>query len=262
MTLRELANWMAQNQVSSVPIVDRQDASRVLSVMSVDQVLEARLRDVDESINMSGAGYHANSCDQGRAHPWHQRRRRLMPDRIELLAPSAGWDEVRRWRKLVRNELLRRRASLSVDALRALSERACAQLLRAVNLEAYPVLALLADTRRIRCAGIARQHLASGGRVALPVMCKIRSRRILELASRDADAEGNMGYPNAKEREVLTPDAVLVPLVGFDECRFRLGYGGGYFDRTLAAAAVPPFAIGLGSRTLSCDVYPQAHDIA
>jgi H+/Cl- antiporter ClcA len=48
MTLRELANWMAQNQVSSVPIVDRQDASRVLSVMSVDQVLEARLRDVDE----------------------------------------------------------------------------------------------------------------------------------------------------------------------------------------------------------------------
>ena len=48
MTLRELANWMAQNQVSSVPIVDRQDAGRVLSVMSVDQVLEARLRDVDE----------------------------------------------------------------------------------------------------------------------------------------------------------------------------------------------------------------------
>ncbi len=48
MTLRELANLMAKNQVSSVPIVDRRDAGRVLSVMSVDQVLEARLRDVDE----------------------------------------------------------------------------------------------------------------------------------------------------------------------------------------------------------------------
>ena len=48
MTLRELANLMAQSQVSSVPIVDRDDARRVLSVMSVDQVLEARLRDVDE----------------------------------------------------------------------------------------------------------------------------------------------------------------------------------------------------------------------
>lgn len=48
MTLRELANLMAKSQVSSVPIVDRRDAGRVLSVMSVDQVLEARLRDVNE----------------------------------------------------------------------------------------------------------------------------------------------------------------------------------------------------------------------
>jgi CBS domain-containing protein len=48
MTLRELANLMAQNQVSSVPIVDRDDARNVLSVMSVDHVLEARLRDVNE----------------------------------------------------------------------------------------------------------------------------------------------------------------------------------------------------------------------
>lgn len=48
MTLRELANLMAERQVSSVPIVDRQDVGRVLSVMSVDQVLEARLRDLNE----------------------------------------------------------------------------------------------------------------------------------------------------------------------------------------------------------------------
>ncbi|MGA7985463.1 MAG: chloride channel protein [Burkholderiales bacterium] len=48
MTLRELANLMAERQVSSVPIVDRSDPRRVLSVMALDQVLEARLRDVDE----------------------------------------------------------------------------------------------------------------------------------------------------------------------------------------------------------------------
>jgi len=48
MTLRELANLMAERQVSSVPIVDRGDMSKVLSVMAMDQVLEARLRDVDE----------------------------------------------------------------------------------------------------------------------------------------------------------------------------------------------------------------------
>ena len=48
MTLRELANLMAEHQVSSVPIVDREVPWKVLSVMALDQVLEARLRDVNE----------------------------------------------------------------------------------------------------------------------------------------------------------------------------------------------------------------------
>ncbi|HVC12679.1 MAG TPA: CBS domain-containing protein, partial [Burkholderiales bacterium] len=48
MTLRELANLMAAREVSSVPIVERRDPRQVLSVMAMDQVLEARLRDVNE----------------------------------------------------------------------------------------------------------------------------------------------------------------------------------------------------------------------
>jgi len=48
MTLRELANLMAEFDVSSVPIVDRADPQRVMSVIAMDQVLEARLRDVNE----------------------------------------------------------------------------------------------------------------------------------------------------------------------------------------------------------------------
>jgi CBS domain-containing protein len=48
MTLRELANLMAERQVSSVPIVDRKNGRLVLGVMALDQVLEARLRDVNE----------------------------------------------------------------------------------------------------------------------------------------------------------------------------------------------------------------------
>jgi CBS domain-containing protein len=48
MTLRELANLMAERQVSSVPIVDRNNKLQVVCVMSIEQVLEARLRDVNE----------------------------------------------------------------------------------------------------------------------------------------------------------------------------------------------------------------------
>jgi len=61
---------------------------------------------------------------------------------------------------------------------------------------------------------------------------------------------------------VVMPDAVLVPLVGYDPSGFRLGYGGGYFDRTLAAARPRPCAIGLGYEdSVLPTIFPQRHDI-
>ena len=37
-----------------------------------------------------------------------------------------------------------------------------------------------------------------------------------------------------------------MPLVGFDDQGFRLGYGGGYYDRTIATMPWSPLAIGVG----------------
>jgi len=53
------------------------------------------------------------------------------------------------------------------------------------------------------------------------------------------------------------------PLVGFDADCFRLGYGGGFFDRTLATLSPKPLAIGVGypSAALST-IYPQPYDVA
>lgn len=57
------------------------------------------------------------------------------------------------------------------------------------------------------------------------------------------------------------PDILLLPLVAFDAAGYRLGYGGGYFDRTLAAYVPRPFAIGVGFELgRVATVYPQAHD--
>jgi len=73
---------------------------------------------------------------------------------------------------------------------------------------------------------------------------------------------GVWNIPIPKERDVLMPDAVIVPLVGFDESGFRLGYGGGYFDRTLAAAVPRPYSIGFGYEdSVLPTIYPQLHDI-
>ena len=67
--------------------------------------------------------------------------------------------------------------------------------------------------------------------------------------------------PVPREREVLRPDALIVPLVGFDEERYRLGYGGDYYDRTLAVLAPRPYCIGLGFESGRLrSVFPQPHD--
>jgi 5-formyltetrahydrofolate cyclo-ligase len=63
------------------------------------------------------------------------------------------------------------------------------------------------------------------------------------------------------ERQVVSPTALLVPLVGFDEQGYRLGYGGGYYDRTLAASKPRPLAIGLGYEFgRLATIHPQPHD--
>jgi 5-formyltetrahydrofolate cyclo-ligase len=61
---------------------------------------------------------------------------------------------------------------------------------------------------------------------------------------------------------VAVPDVVLVPFLAFDRAGHRLGYGGGYYDRTLAALPGVP-AIGVGFSALEVDSLPAGpHDIA
>jgi 5-formyltetrahydrofolate cyclo-ligase len=60
----------------------------------------------------------------------------------------------------------------------------------------------------------------------------------------------------------VAPNVVLSPLVGFDAARYRLGNGGGYFDRTLAAMEPRPFAIGIGfALGRIATIHPQPHDL-
>jgi len=61
--------------------------------------------------------------------------------------------------------------------------------------------------------------------------------------------------------EVL-PDTVLLPMNGWDAQGYRLGYGAGYFDRTLASLAVRPRVIGVTYEIARMEtIHPQAWDI-
>jgi 5,10-methenyltetrahydrofolate synthetase len=71
------------------------------------------------------------------------------------------------------------------------------------------------------------------------------------------------GIPIPNSPETGVPEILLLPLVAFDAARYRLGYGGGYFDRTLAACVPRPYALGVGFELARVpSVLPQAHDQA
>jgi len=77
-----------------------------------------------------------------------------------------------------------------------------------------------------------------------------------------AMVEGRLGIPAPRDTAFVVPDAALVPLVGFDGQGYRLGYGGGYFDRTLAAPGRKPLAVGVGFEAARLPtIHPQPHDI-
>jgi 5-formyltetrahydrofolate cyclo-ligase len=73
--------------------------------------------------------------------------------------------------------------------------------------------------------------------------------------------KGVLDIPHPAEGSPVIPTALLIPLVGFDDAGFRLGYGAAYYDMTLAALPVQPLAIGVGFEfSLLATIHPQPHD--
>lgn len=178
--------------------------------------------------------------------------------------------DVARWRKVERARLLAGRAALPVAA-RAAVARAIAGALdtllaRRFNdltgrvVSAYWPINAEFDLRFWMAALDAR-----GARVALPVV-ETRAAPLVFRAWRPGAAM-ERGYWNilvpSADAERRAPEIMLAPLVGWDGAGYRLGYGGGYFDRTLTAARPRPFVIGIGLQAARlATIVPQPHDIA
>ncbi len=58
--------------------------------------------------------------------------------------------------------------------------------------------------------------------------------------------EDAYGIPKPKDTEVIVPTLLFVPCVGYGPRGVRLGYGGGFYDRTLAALQPRPYTVGVG----------------
>jgi 5-formyltetrahydrofolate cyclo-ligase len=100
--------------------------------------------------------------------------------------------------------------------------------------------------------------------LALPVVVeKAAPLEFRAWAPGDAMERGFWNILVPAVRTVVVPAVVIAPLVGFQAAgTWRLGYGGGYFDRTLASLAPRPFAVGLGLDGAElATIHPQPHDV-
>ena len=70
------------------------------------------------------------------------------------------------------------------------------------------------------------------------------------------------GIPVPADGDFETPEALLIPVNAFDARGYRIGYGGGFFDRTIATLKPRPLCIGLGFELARVDsTLPKAHDV-
>lgn len=103
-----------------------------------------------------------------------------------------------------------------------------------------------------------------GATLALPeVVGKNKPLRFIEWWPKAPMKKDAYGIPVPDNTKEILINAFVIPMLGFDEHGFRLGYGSGYFDRTLAAINPRPLSIGVAFEILRLPtIYPQRYDIA
>lgn len=172
--------------------------------------------------------------------------------------------DVARWRKAERTRLIEARLDTDSTQRDRWSTRIVDHLELAIGDVENKIVALYWPIRGepdVRV--LADRVLRDNGSCALPVVVDKASP--LEFRPWYPDAPMTIGQWNIPVPErgvVVAPDIVLAPVVGFDRCGYRLGYGGGYFDRTLAALSNRPLAIGVAYALTRIEtIFPQPHDL-
>ncbi len=178
------------------------------------------------------------------------------------------FSEIKDWRKSQRQRLIAARQGLCHETLERWRASIDSSLLRSFPGLAHARVAFCWPIKNEYDARhVARTLREQGALTALPVVVAPKQ----PLAFREWHpgvklAKGPLDIPYPEDSKAVEPQAVLLPMNGWDAQGFRLGYGGGFFDRTLASLkdmpSGKPVVIGVTYELARLEtIYPQPWDI-
>jgi len=178
---------------------------------------------------------------------------------------SPTWPQIKEWRKRQRAARIAQRSAVPSDLLRQWNET-IGDLITA----GFPSLAgmTIGFCWPFKCEFDARFAIRyfrdRGATAALPaVVARASPLQFRKWWPGATMIPGVYDIPIPDGTDLVVPDAAIVPMNGFDGQGYRLGYGGGYFDRTLAASIPRPLSIGVAFEIARLPtIEPQPHDIA
>lgn len=143
-------------------------------------------------------------------------------------------------KQALRSQLLTRRKNLALTDKQRLDD-ALRQQLKAIvaqSIQPDSVIALYSPIRgEPDLMPLTQEWLQAGFKIALPIVVAPNTPLTFVTYTNVADLVKNKWgilEPILHEAQVVQPDVVLIPCLGFDQSHYRLGYGGGFYDRTLA----------------------------
>lgn len=176
------------------------------------------------------------------------------------------WEKVRNQRQLLRDAAIAARLALTPTERQILTDAIVAQVYTLLCREPAQCVGFYwpwqgePDLRDTICAWL-RKH--PGVSAALPVVTQRNAPLLFAQWAPDTEMmPDRYGIPTPRDPVPCTPDMLLIPVNAFDAQCYRLGYGGGYYDRTLASATPRPFALGIGFELARVPtIFPQPFDI-
>lgn len=168
------------------------------------------------------------------------------------------------WRKALRAELLARRMGIPAGERRRLDARIEEALLPLIRDSGAKVAAFYWPIRgEFNPRRLMRRLHEEGMAIALPEVVVRHAPLLFRPWVPGAQMRrDSYGIPVPATEEQVIPDAVAAALVGFDGAGYRLGNGGGYYDRTLAVLGPLALVVGVGYECCRvADIHPAAHDV-